>query len=128
MDNPAINTRTGLVVRSATKVTKDVIEAASKLVVIGRAGESVESGVSPCVSIANNTPTGRPTHRSISNLAGVGVDNIDLAAATKKGIMVMNTPGGNTVSTAQLAFSLLAVSARSLARADMSMKSGKWER
>jgi hypothetical protein len=56
------------------------------------------------------------------------VDNIDLAAATKKGIMVMNTPGGNTVSTAQLAFSLLAVSARSLARADMSMKSGKWER
>lgn len=59
---------------------------------------------------------------------GVGVDNIDLAAATKKGIMVMNTPGGNTVSTAQLAFSLLAVSSRSLARADMSMKSGKWER
>ena len=56
------------------------------------------------------------------------MDNIDLAAATKKGVMVMNTPGGNTVSTAQLAFSLLAVSARSLARADMSMKSGKWER
>lgn len=86
----------GLVVRSATKVTGDVIAAADKLVVIGR--------------------------------AGVGVDNIDLPAATKKGVMVMNTPGGNTVSTAQLAFSLLAVSARSLARADMSMKEGKWER
>jgi len=58
----------------------------------------------------------------------VGVDNIDLVAATKKGIMVMNTPGGNTVSTAQLAFSLLCSSARSLPRADMSLKSGKWER
>jgi D-3-phosphoglycerate dehydrogenase / 2-oxoglutarate reductase len=57
--------------------------------------------------------------------AGVGVDNIDLGEATKKGIMVMNTPGGNTVSTAQLAFSLLTSSARSLPRADMSMKSGK---
>jgi D-3-phosphoglycerate dehydrogenase len=58
----------------------------------------------------------------------VGVDNIDLAEATKKGVMVMNTPGGNTVSTAQLAFSLLTTSARSLARADMSMKDSKWER
>ena len=50
--------------------------------------------------------------------AGVGVDNIDVAEATKRGVMVMNTPGGNTVSTAQLAVSLLANLARQLPAAD----------
>lgn len=60
--------------------------------------------------------------------AGVGVDNIDVAAATKQGIMVMNTPGGNTVSTAQLAMSLLTSLARHLPAADMSVKQGKWDR
>ncbi len=71
----------GLVVRSQTKVTGKVIEAADALKAIGR--------------------------------AGVGVDNVDVEAATRRGIIVMNTPGGNTVSTAEHAFSLL-VSAESL--------------
>ncbi|CAN0224855.1 unnamed protein product, partial [Phaeothamnion confervicola] len=60
--------------------------------------------------------------------AGVGVDNIDVNEATRKGVMVMNTPGGNTVSTAQLAISLLCACARRIAEADMSMKAGLWER
>ena len=53
---------------------------------------------------------------------GVGVDNIDVKASTKHGIMVMNTPGGNTVSTAQLALSLLCSLARNIPAADMSVK------
>jgi D-3-phosphoglycerate dehydrogenase / 2-oxoglutarate reductase len=60
--------------------------------------------------------------------AGVGVDNIDIIEATKRGVMVMNTPGGNTVSTAQLAVSLLASLARMVPAADMSVKEGKWDR
>jgi D-3-phosphoglycerate dehydrogenase / 2-oxoglutarate reductase len=60
--------------------------------------------------------------------AGVGVDNIDISEATKRGVMVMNTPGGNTVSTAQLAVSLLASLARKVPAADMSVKEGKWDR
>lgn len=59
---------------------------------------------------------------------GVGVDNVDLAAATKRGIIVMNSPGGNLVSTAELAMSLLLSLARNIAGADASMKSGKWDR
>jgi len=86
----------GLVVRSATKVTADVIGVASNLKVIGR--------------------------------AGVGVDNIDVPEATKHGVLVMNTPGGNTVSTAQLAISLLCSAARSIPQADMSMKDSEWAR
>uniref|UniRef100_A0A6U4F3N0 D-3-phosphoglycerate dehydrogenase n=1 Tax=Phaeomonas parva TaxID=124430 RepID=A0A6U4F3N0_9STRA len=86
----------GLVVRSATKVTPKVMDAATNLKVIGR--------------------------------AGVGIDNIDTPHATRRGIMVMNTPGGNTVSTAQLAVSLICSAARSIPAADMSMKAGKWER
>src|SRR5579871_4689419 len=64
-----------LVVRSETKVTRKVIEAAPNLRVVGR--------------------------------AGVGVDNVDVDAATQRGIVVMNTPGGNTISTAELTFSML---------------------
>ena len=60
--------------------------------------------------------------------AGVGVDNIDVAAATRKGIVVMNTPGGNTVSTAEHTVTLLMAVARLLPAADASLRAGKWER
>jgi D-3-phosphoglycerate dehydrogenase len=60
--------------------------------------------------------------------AGVGVDTIDVSAATRKGILVMNTPGGNTVSTAEQTMTLLLALARHVAAADASMRSGKWER
>jgi D-3-phosphoglycerate dehydrogenase len=59
---------------------------------------------------------------------GVGVDNVDLAAATRRGVIVMNSPGGNLVSTAELALSLLLSLARNLPAADASMKAGKWDR
>ena len=68
------------------------------------------------------------TKMRVIGRAGVGVDNINVAEATKLGIMVMNTPGGNTVSTAQLAMSLLCNLARKLPQADMSVKAGKWEK
>uniref|UniRef100_A0A7S0SV03 D-3-phosphoglycerate dehydrogenase n=1 Tax=Chromulina nebulosa TaxID=96789 RepID=A0A7S0SV03_9STRA len=86
----------GLVVRSATKVNKNVLAHSHKLKVVGR--------------------------------AGVGVDNIDVAEATKRGVIVMNTPGGNTVSTAQLAVSLICSLARKIPAADMSIKQGLWDR
>lgn len=60
--------------------------------------------------------------------AGVGVDNVDLAAATRAGIIVMNTPGGNTTSAAELSVSLIMALARSIPAAVASLKSGKWER
>lgn len=86
----------GLVIRSATQVTADVIECAKKLKVVGR--------------------------------AGVGVDNVDLTAATKHGIIVMNTPGGNTTSTAELTWAMLSSLARNIPAADHSMKQGKWDK
>lgn len=86
----------GLIVRSETKVTKEIIAAADKLKVIGR--------------------------------AGVGVDNVDVEAATKKGIVVMNTPGGNTISAAEHTITLLLAMSRNIAAADASMKSKLWER
>jgi len=85
-----------LVVRSQTKVTAAVLEAAKNLKVVGR--------------------------------AGVGVDNVDIDAATKAGVIVMNTPGGNTISTAELAFSLIVSVARSIPQADASVKAGRWDR
>ena len=85
-----------LVVRSQTKVTAAVLDAATKLRVVGR--------------------------------AGVGVDNVDVDAATRRGVIVMNTPGGNTISTAEHAFSLLVSVARNIPQADASMKAGKWDR
>ena len=85
-----------LVVRSQTKVTAAVLDAAKKLKVVGR--------------------------------AGVGVDNVDVDAATRHGVIVMNTPGGNTISTAEHAFSLLMSIARSIPQADASVKAGKWDR
>ncbi len=86
----------GLVIRSGTKVTKEVIAAAKNLKVIGRAGS--------------------------------GLDNVDLPAATKRGIVVMNTPGGNTVTTAEHTFALIFSMARQTPQANASVKSGKWEK
>ena len=60
--------------------------------------------------------------------AGVGVDNVDVDAATQRGIVVMNTPGGNTISTAELAFSMLMALARKIPQAHQSMKAGEWNR
>lgn len=85
-----------LVVRSQTKVTAAVLDAATNLKVVGR--------------------------------AGVGVDNVDVDAATRHGVIVMNTPGGNTISTAEHAFSLLMSIARNIPQADASVKAGKWDR
>jgi len=85
-----------LLVRSETKVTKDIIAVANKLKVIGR--------------------------------AGVGVDNVDVEAASKKGIIVMNTPGGNTISTAEQTMTLLLSMARNLPQAVASLKGGNWDR
>ena len=85
-----------LLIRSGSKVTADVIEAAVNMKVIGR--------------------------------PGVGVDNVDIPAATRRGIMVMNSPQGNMVSTAELTMSLMLALARNVAPADASMKSGTWDR
>ncbi|MDD4980307.1 MAG: phosphoglycerate dehydrogenase [Candidatus Omnitrophica bacterium] len=85
-----------LIVRSATKVTKEIIDAAAKLKVIGR--------------------------------AGVGLDNVDLEAATQKGIIVMNTPGGNTISTAEHTISMILSLSRNIPQANASTKKGEWKR
>ncbi len=60
--------------------------------------------------------------------AGVGVDNVDVPTATQKGVIVMNTPGGNTLSTAELAFALMLALSRKIAPANVSLKDGKWDR
>jgi len=86
----------GLVIRSATKVTAEIIDAARNLKVIGRAGS--------------------------------GLDNVDKAAATKKGIVVMNTPGGNTITTAEHTIAHIVSLARKIPQATMSMKTGKWDK
>lgn len=86
----------GLIIRSGTKVTAEMIEAATRLKVIGRAGS--------------------------------GLDNVDKAAATKKGIVVMNTPGGNTITTAEHTIALLFAVARHIPQANQSMKEGRWEK
>ena len=86
----------GLIVRSKTRVTQDILDSAPALQVIGR--------------------------------AGAGVDTIDLDTATKRGILVMNTPGGNSVSAAEHAFALMITLARKITLADASMRSGKWEK
>lgn len=86
----------GLIVRSETKVTSELIDAANSLRVIGR--------------------------------AGVGVDNIDVNAATIRGIVVMNAPDGNTITTAEHTIALLISLARSIPQASSSLKSGRWDR
>src|SRR5438105_11886979 len=60
--------------------------------------------------------------------AGVGVDNVDVEAATRRGVIVMNAPGGNTISTAEHAFSLLLCVARKIPQADALLRGGKWDR
>ncbi|MBO9309775.1 MAG: phosphoglycerate dehydrogenase [Chloroflexi bacterium] len=92
----AIPNADALIIRSATKVDRAVLEAAPKLKLIGR--------------------------------AGVGVDNVDLAAATERGVIVMNAPDGNTVATAELTLGLMLALARHIPAADGSLRAGQWER
>ncbi len=86
----------GVIVRSATKITSELMEAAPGLRVIGR--------------------------------AGVGVDNIDVRAATERGIVVMNAPDGNTITTAEHTIALLVALARNVAQAHGLLQSGKWDK
>jgi len=86
----------GIAIRSATKVTADVIKAAKRLKVVGR--------------------------------AGIGVDNVDIPAATARGIIVMNTPFGNSITTAEHAITLMLALAREIPQADASTQAGKWEK
>lgn len=93
---PVVADAVAMVVRSETKVTKKVLEAAPKLRVVGR--------------------------------AGVGVDNVDVEAATQRGVVVMNTPAGNTITTAELTFTMLLSLARKVPQAHGTMVAGKWDR
>ncbi|MDQ3078546.1 MAG: phosphoglycerate dehydrogenase [Pseudomonadota bacterium] len=86
----------GLAIRSSTKVTAKLLERASRLKVVGR--------------------------------AGIGVDNVDLPAATAHGVVVMNTPFGNSITTAEHAIALMFALARQLPEADASTQAGKWEK
>lgn len=86
----------GIIIRSGTKVTKEILESAKRLKVIGR--------------------------------AGTGLDNVDIATANEKGIVVMNVPGGNTLSAAEHTLALLFSLARKIPQANASVKEGKWER
>ena len=86
----------GLAIRSATKVTAKLLERATKLKVIGR--------------------------------AGIGVDNVDIPAATARGVIVMNTPFGNSITTAEHAIALIFALARQIPTADVSTQAGKWEK
>ncbi|MCP9464692.1 MAG: phosphoglycerate dehydrogenase [Nitrospira sp.] len=86
----------GLIVRSGTKVTAELLAAAEKLKVVGRAGS--------------------------------GLDNVDIPAATRRGIVVMNTPGGNTVTTAEHTMALIFAACRKIPQATASVKQGKWEK
>lgn len=85
-----------LVIRSATKVTADLLEAASNLKVVGR--------------------------------AGIGLDNVDIQAATKRGIVVMNTPGSNVVTTAEHTIAMMLSLTRNIPRGTLSLKSGRWDK
>jgi D-3-phosphoglycerate dehydrogenase len=86
----------GLAIRSATKVTEKLLENATNLKVIGR--------------------------------AGIGVDNVDVPTATKKGVIVMNTPFGNSITTAEHAIAMMFAAARQIPAADASTQAGKWEK
>src|SRR6202045_1351715 len=94
--NTEITDADALIVRSATKVTAELLDQAKKLRTVGR--------------------------------AGVGVDNIDLDEATKRGILVMSTPGGSSVSVAEHTFALLLALARQLPKFDAAMREGRWEK
>ena len=92
----AIHDYDGLAIRSATKVTPKLIEAATNLKVVGR--------------------------------AGIGVDNVDIPAASRRGIIVMNTPFGNSITTAEHAIAMMFAVARQIPAADASTQDGKWEK
>ena len=94
--NKEIADAEALVVRSATKVTAELLDKAPRLRVVGR--------------------------------AGVGVDNIDLEEATRRGVLVMSTPGGNAVSVAEHTFALLLALARQVPRLDAAIREGRWEK
>jgi len=85
-----------LVVRSATKVTEDIMEAATRLKVVGR--------------------------------AGIGLDNVDIPAASKHGVVVMNTPDGNVVTTAEHAIAMMLALTRNIPRGTASLKAGRWDK
>ncbi len=85
-----------LVIRSATRVTEDVLEAATQLKVIGR--------------------------------AGIGLDNVDIPAATKHGVVVMNTPTGNVVTTAEHTIAMMMALTRNIPRGTSTLKAGQWEK
>lgn len=85
-----------LVIRSATKVTADLLEAATNLKVVGR--------------------------------AGIGLDNVDIPAATKQGVAVMNTPGGNVVTTAEHAIAMMMALTRNIPQGTSSLKGGRWDK
>ena len=86
----------GLAIRSATKVTEELLDAAANLKVVGR--------------------------------AGIGIDNVDIGAATKRGVIVMNTPHGNSITTAEHAITMILALARQIPEANTSTKAGKWEK
>jgi D-3-phosphoglycerate dehydrogenase len=86
----------GLVIRSATKVTEDLLEAATQLKVVGR--------------------------------AGIGLDNVDIPAATKRGIVVMNTPGGNVITTAEHTIAMILALTRNIPDGTSSLKAGRWDK
>jgi len=85
-----------LVIRSATKVNEDLLAAAGKLKVVGR--------------------------------AGIGLDNVDIPAATKRGVVVMNTPGGNVVTTAEHAIAMMLALTRNIPQGTASLKQGRWDK
>lgn len=91
-----IPTFSALIVRSQTRITADILNAGTKLRVVGR--------------------------------AGVGVDNVDVETATRRGIVVLNAPGGNTISTAEHAFSLLLAVARKIPHADANVRNKHWDK
>src|SRR5471032_866192 len=86
----------GLAIRSATKVTRELLDSATRLKVVGR--------------------------------AGIGVDNVDVRTATARGVVVMNTPHGNTITTAEHAIAMMFALARQIPEASGSTKAGKWEK
>src|SRR5881394_2588441 len=86
----------GLAIRSATKVTRELLDAAPNLKVVGR--------------------------------AGIGVDNVDIRSATARGVVVMNTPHGNTITTAEHAIAMMFALARQIPEASASTKAGRWEK
>jgi D-3-phosphoglycerate dehydrogenase len=85
-----------LIIRSATKVTEDLLSAAHRLKVVGR--------------------------------AGIGLDNVDIPAATRRGVVVMNTPDGNVITTAEHAIAMMMALARNIPQGTASLRAGRWDK